>query len=964
MRIWVDGQCFQTGSRSRGIGRYVYSLLAKFVELHPDFEVLVSLSASKPEDALIARRLLEQILPAKNILVWQPPELSPEQVTGYDNARQLAEIALAHHVRALAPDVILSASPFEGITDYTVPLNPSIGQVAPVAQIFYDAIPERYADNYLSDKAYAAAYYRRKEFYRHGDVILAISDFVGAEAADLFPGQACDVIYAGLSDSITALSEAAPRAEKTVDLLYVGALDYRKNARILVPAAKELKARHGYEASLAIVGAFQTFEAKKLRSEWEKSGLDPAKITFHQNASDADLVAFYQSAHVVVQPSLMEGFGLTALESISVGTSVAGSRDTALQEIVLDERALFDPKDPKSISDVLHNLLASAETRQSVLDTQAEALSTFTWAKSAERLLASLQAIGAKGKEPLRLDAARQQTLADLTRTFGDTRFPGLAEILASNEQPVRQDKPHIAIDATHAIRYQLNTGIQRVVNNIITKMPAPIVAAEHAHSVIFCADEEGWFKQGQAIPKAPLKSEPLVTTHQDTILMLDSSWEFQKPQSEALWDARLRGAEIVSCLYDIVPFTVPGMCGAGVPEVFGSWFQTALIYSTGFVCISRAVADELIALLEAINYPREMKVGYWQLGADFDLSAPTEETPEARRSSAKGAAHDFLMVGTLEPRKGHEVALGAFEQLWETGTDTTLTIIGKQGWGTETLAKRILAHPEYGKRLIWEQAASDAQLQAAYASCDALVASSYAEGFGLPIVEAGQKGKPVIASDIPVFREVSGGAPKTTFFDVGSSAGLAEAVKQHICDGAGSDWTPPHWPTWGESAQQLTDILTKQAWYKRYRPKTIDPTIDPNDIGDFVLRRALTDAESVSALEITVAPERIAPTATIDLTVRITNLSDIAWSSAHHGDKQARPVQIGYDLLDAQGAPRKGGNGFVTIPFLLLPGQTMYSAVRIPDTMLRPGDSAVRVQMQQKDVRAMGEAVTAALPQ
>ena len=62
---------------------------------------------------------------------------------------------------------------------------------------------------------------------------------------------------------------------------------------------------------------------------------------------------------------------------------------------------------------------------------------------------------------------------------------------------------------------------------------------------------------------------------------------------------------------------------------VFSSWIRSALTYSTGFICISQAVADELHAMLEGIDFLRRMKIGYWHLGADFGVNAWPRATPE-----------------------------------------------------------------------------------------------------------------------------------------------------------------------------------------------------------------------------------------------------------------------------------------------------------------------------------------------
>ena len=114
-------------------------------------------------------------------------------------------------------------------------------------------------------------------------------------------------------------------------------------------------------------------------------------------------------------------------------------------------------------------------------------------------------------------------------------------------------------------------------------------------------------------------------------------------------------------------------------------------------------------------------------------------------------------MVATIEPRKGHHQTLKAFELLWGQGADINLVIVGKQGWLVEELIENIKAHSELNKRLFWQEGISDEYLENIYAESTCLIAASEGEGFGLPLIEAAQKGKPIIARDIKVFREVAG---------------------------------------------------------------------------------------------------------------------------------------------------------------------------------------------------------------
>src|SRR4029077_1577723 len=127
-------------------------------------------------------------------------------------------------------------------------------------------------------------------------------------------------------------------------------------------------------------------------------------------------------------------------------------------------------------------------------------------------------------------------------------------------------------------------------------------------------------------------------------------------------------------------------------------------------------------------------------------------------------------------PRKGHRQVVAAFEQLWREGIELDLVIVGKKGWMVDDLASMLHAHPEAGRHLFWVQDASDAMLDRVYARARLLVAASLGEGFGLPLVEAARHGLPIVARDLPVFREVAG--EHAYYFSGTSADDLAGALK------------------------------------------------------------------------------------------------------------------------------------------------------------------------------------------
>jgi glycosyltransferase involved in cell wall biosynthesis len=165
-------------------------------------------------------------------------------------------------------------------------------------------------------------------------------------------------------------------------------------------------------------------------------------------------------------------------------------------------------------------------------------------------------------------------------------------------------------------------------------------------------------------------------------------------------------------------------------------------------------------------------------------------------------------MVGTLEPRKGHEQALDAFDMLWQSGVDVNLVFVGKEGWLVDRLLARISGHPERGRRLHWLEGISDEYLRRIYEASSCLLLPSEGEGFGLPVIEALRHGTPVLARDLPVTREIAGA--DAAYFSGHDGASLASAVRAWL-DGPPRPRSEPDWiktRTWKRSAKALSDLL------------------------------------------------------------------------------------------------------------------------------------------------------------
>jgi glycosyltransferase involved in cell wall biosynthesis len=282
----------------------------------------------------------------------------------------------------------------------------------------------------------------------------------------------------------------------------------------------------------------------------------------------------------------------------------------------------------------------------------------------------------------------------------------------------------------------------------------------------------------------------------------------------------RTRGVRPFFIVYDMLPVLRPGLFRDEIAPLALAWINSVAEIADGVACISRTVAGELVDWMEKAKplRHRPLSIGFFHLGADLDSSAPTKGLPDdADDILAKLSARPtFLMVGTIEPRKGYRQVFAAMERLWQEGVDANLSIVGKLGWKMDDLANRLLQHPEQGQRLFWLSDISDEMLDLVYRKSKALIAASEGEGFGLPLIEAAEYGLPIIARDIPVFREVAG--KYAFYFSDASAEALVLALQTWLSLGDDVPKSATIAPlTWHQSSRQLIGILRGERVYRKW---------------------------------------------------------------------------------------------------------------------------------------------------
>ncbi len=268
------------------------------------------------------------------------------------------------------------------------------------------------------------------------------------------------------------------------------------------------------------------------------------------------------------------------------------------------------------------------------------------------------------------------------------------------------------------------------------------------------------------------------------------------------------KGAHVVLGLHDILPFMYPGLFSADTGPALRTLVDRGISLADGIVTVSRCAAEDIRAYIveSGLPYRPGLGIGWNHLGADFQSAEPAGEV-DPKLAGVFKSTPVFLMVGTVEPRKGHRTALAAFDRLWRDGADVCCLIIGGMYWNARSIGEEIRAHPEFGRRLFWFDEASDADVAYAYRHATSLIFASLSEGFGLPLVEAAKFGLPIIASDITVFREIAGDA--ASYFEALDAESLAARLRESL---AGKR-IPPLFPvrTWHELALDLFTLLRSE---------------------------------------------------------------------------------------------------------------------------------------------------------
>ncbi|HUD90496.1 glycosyltransferase family 1 protein [Sphingobium sp.] len=848
LRIVIDMQGVQNGSRYRGIGRYTFAFTEALIALCRDrHDVFLAFNSDLPDELPFLISHFKGQIGAQNILLWHPSGIAHYALLENDAHRFASEGLREAALAGLNPDIVIVSSMSEGAGDQTITSVGRFLKDIPTAAIFYDMIPLIYKSTYLQDARLLQWFMEKVDHFSKCDLLLAISESSRREGIEHAGNKPEDVvsISAAISDSFAATKGTPLAALKKKFgitgpyLMYSGATDARKNLNRLIDATAAVDPSVLAKHQMVLAGGMPREHMEELSARVASHPSLNGRVVFTDRVSDDEMIGLYRNAKAFVFPSYHEGFGLPVLEAMAFDIPVIGANAASVPEIIELEEALFDPFSLPDITRSIQRVLTDDPFRQRLAESSKRQFGKFSWEKTALLALDAIEAKAARGE----LTRSRfsglsrpeqRQLLVDYLRAVAPSRLIHNNEAVHIARQVVKAlpRRRAIFVDISELYVRDSGTGIQRVTRNILDAL-LTMDLADFEILPVYTRTNNDYYVATDVLARyrnvtaARTKNYLIDPKPGDIFLGLDYHDVLMPARKEAFRRMRLLGVPAYFIIHDLLPQQFKQFFPAEVVENNAQWLRT-VAEMNGIIAVTKTVAEDFSSYIVAENefIADDFKIGWFHNSGDLASRTRVRaelEGPNAFLLNTLREARTFLSVGTIEPRKGQAQLLDAFDLLWQQGSDVHLVLVGKKGWMVDELVKRFNTHPERNKRFFWFDSADDDMLAALYEAATCLVAPSHGEGFGLPLAEAEQFGLPVLARDIPVFREV---APKdTTFFTALDGEKLAIAVTDWLAEdtkprrkeiGSAAGPVQSHLPqNWTDSAKQILSSIIDGQWHQ-----------------------------------------------------------------------------------------------------------------------------------------------------
>ncbi|HTR12634.1 MAG TPA: glycosyltransferase family 1 protein [Roseiarcus sp.] len=274
-------------------------------------------------------------------------------------------------------------------------------------------------------------------------------------------------------------------------------------------------------------------------------------------------------------------------------------------------------------------------------------------------------------------------------------------------------------------------------------------------------------------------------------------------------WLGGSRHVDGVFFIHDLLPLETPEYFRPAERFRHLQRLKTVARHGRGAIVSSAITRKSLMRQMAAMGRP-DMPIMIAPMPADPVFSA------ENGFDEALAATPYFVICGTIEPRKNHLLILQVWRDLVSRmgRAAPKLVLIGERGWENEQVVDLLERSPALQGRVVRVSGLSTPALKKLLLGSRALLMPSFAEGYGLPIVEAMAAGVPVVASDIPIFREIGHG--RLSMIDPTDGPAWRETIRRRMSaespvatPGGNPKQCGPDWPRVFEQVEEFLSSLS-----------------------------------------------------------------------------------------------------------------------------------------------------------
>lgn len=744
LRILIDLQGAQCGSRHRGIGRYSLALAKGIARNSGEHQVFILLNGLFSDSINDIQQAFGDLLSEDRFLVltFTGPvaEVSSE---GNSWRRRTAEILREYVIDILSPDAVLITSMIEGAQDDTITSVGTLQTSVAVAAILYDLIPLMDPATYIGAEAPRRWYDGKLDSLRRADLLFGISQATTNDGIRLLkiPPERISNISSAADDSFSSAAVQPTHSAFVAKrygivrkyLMHSSAFDARKNFQGLIRAYAGLSRSLRSQYQLVLVCKLDNSGRNELNILASNVGLSSGDMVLTGFVSDEDLIALYSACHLFVFPSFQEGFGLPALEAMCCGTPTIGSNATSIPEVIGRDDALFDPKSVVEMTSLISRSLRDIDFYNSLKVHAKTQAAKFSWDRTAlrvveglEKLCSNRRALGDSRSPDVPRKQLLLEALAGVAREFppSDVEILNLARNIEANERAATRLLAGAAFGGP--LKWRIEGPFDSSYSLAVLNRETARALTALGHTVILHSTEG---------PGDFAANTRFLELNSDLDVM-HRRVEHYPPDTVDALSRNLYPPRVHDMKSNLNLLHHYAWEESGFPFEWAFDFNAHL---DGLSCLSTHV--EKVLLDNGVKVPMVTSgcgVDHW------DRIVPTSNY------SVSGRGFRFLHVSSCFPRKGVEALLEAYGRVFTDADDVSLIIKTFANPHNEIhllLRKHRDRASNFPHVIVIERDLSERDLKSLYQQCHALVAPSRAEGFGLPLAEAMLSGLPVITT-------------------------------------------------------------------------------------------------------------------------------------------------------------------------------------------------------------------------